>query len=86
MSAELRIRRVEVRDLDEGTSRYGLLAEGPEGRTLLGLLAASEAELLQQIEDAGGLAAWLRRFGAPPLDPEGIAPSGDGAVWVAPET
>jgi len=83
---ELRIRRVEVRDLDGGETRYGLLAEGPEGRMIVGLLAASAAELDQQIDDAGGAAAWLRRYGAVPLDPEGIAPGTGGAAWVPPSS
>mgnify|MGYP001412250631 CR=1 FL=1 len=84
MSEELQVRRVEVRDLDGGPVRYGLLAEGPEGRMLLGLAAASAEELDRQLEDAGGAAAWLRRFGAAPLDPRGIAPQGDRVVWVPP--
>lgn len=83
---ELRIRRVEVRDLDSGEVRYGLLAEGAEGRAIVGLFAASPAELEEQIDDAGGSAAWLRRFGAMPLDPEGIAArAGGGVGWVEPE-
>ncbi len=80
---ELKLRRIEVRVPGEA-SRFGLLAEGEDGRMLVGLFAASEAELAQQIDDAGGEAAWLRRFGAPPLDPEGIAATAAGAVWVEP--
>lgn len=79
---ELRIRTVRVTELEGGAERFGVIAEGEGGRTLVALAASSEEELKAQLDDVGGAAAYLRRFGAEPLDPAGIGVQGSGGAWV----
>ena len=81
---ELRCTRVRVEPLDGGPARYGVLAEGDGGRSLLALTARDERELALQLDECGGVAGYLRRHGVSPLDPEGIAPAEGGASWIEP--
>lgn len=75
-------RRVRVEAPEGGEPRFGLLLEA-DGRSLIALGAVSERELDEQLQACGGPVGYARRFGAEPLDPQGLAADASGApVWI----
>lgn len=77
--------RIRVEPIGGAAPRFGILLEqAGTGRSLVALGAVSEAELEEQLDACGGPAAYARRFGAEPLDPQGIAADASGRLVFVP--